>query len=116
MDLSEGSLEAALAMPSDETEEPPIEPLNTAESDPGESPLTTAAAKGEGEARYFEFSSDTSNKFWEITLSGNEHTVRFGRLGTSGQTRTKQFNDAAEAKRDGERLIRSKQAKGYEEK
>jgi predicted DNA-binding WGR domain protein len=78
-------------------------------------PVATASTINEGQTRRFEFTSDTSNKFWEITFSGSQHTVRFGRIGTRGQIRTKQFDDPAEAKRDCERLIRSKLAKGYRE-
>ncbi len=65
--------------------------------------------------RRFEFTGGSSNKFWEITLAGTQHTVRFGRIGTNGQTVTKTFENAAAARRDCERLIRSKQAKGYRE-
>jgi len=77
--------------------------------------IATVASSDENRARRFEFTSDKSNKFWEITLSGSTHTVRFGRIGTNGQTKTKQFDDATKAKRDYERLIRSKLSKGYRE-
>jgi predicted DNA-binding WGR domain protein len=50
------------------------------------------------------------------TLAGTQHTVRFGRIGTDGQTVTKTFENAVVARQDCERLIRSKQAKGYQEK
>ena len=66
--------------------------------------------------RRFEFTGGISNKFWEITLAGTQHTVRFGRIGTRGQTVTKTFEDATMARRDCDRLIRSKVAKGYQEK
>jgi predicted DNA-binding WGR domain protein len=66
--------------------------------------------------RRFEFTSDSSNKFWEITLDGSQHIVRYGRIGTNGQSVTKTFPDSATAKRDYERLIRNKEAKGYREK
>ena len=41
--------------------------------------------------------------------------MRFGRIGTKGQSVIKTFEDAAVARRDRDRLIRSKQAKGYRE-
>ena len=69
----------------------------------------------ENGTRHFEFTGGNSNKFWEITLAGTQHTVRFGRIGTKGQIVTKTFEDVAVARRDCERLIRSKQAKGYRE-
>ena len=67
------------------------------------------------DSRRLEFHSDKSNKFWEISLSGTEHTVKFGRIGTDGQTRTKSFDDDASARRDFDRLVRDKLRKGYEE-
>jgi predicted DNA-binding WGR domain protein len=66
--------------------------------------------------RYFEFSAGTSNKFWEIAVAGQEHTVRFGRIGSDGQSKTKTFAEAAEADRDATRLVNEKLAKGYVEK
>jgi len=79
-----------------------------------ESATSLQAAAGHG-TRRFEFTGGSSHKFWEITLAGTQHSVRFGRIGTKGQTVTKTFDDAAAARRDCERLIRSKQAKGYRE-
>jgi predicted DNA-binding WGR domain protein len=67
--------------------------------------------------RYFEFVSGSSRKFWEITTSNNSFTVRFGRIGTSGQSQTKSFNDdVGSAKREAESLIAQKVKKGYVEK
>ena len=65
--------------------------------------------------RRFEFSDDKSNKFWEITVDGAEHTVRYGRMGTDGQSKTKSFEDAEAAAKDADKLIKSKTKKGYEE-
>ena len=48
-------------------------------------------------------------------LSGNEVTVRFGRIGTEGQTQTKTLPDAEAAVKHAEKLIASKTAKGYAE-
>ena len=72
---------------------------------------TPSAAK----ARRFEFSEGKSNKFWEISMSGTDVTVRFGRIGTNGQTQTKSFADAAAATKHAEKLIAEKLEKGYEE-
>jgi DNA ligase 1 len=66
-------------------------------------------------ARYFEFDDGKSQKFWEITHSATEVTVRYGRLGTAGQTKTKAFADAAAAARHCEKLIAEKTGKGYAE-
>ena len=63
-------------------------------------------------ARY-ELIRGKSAKFWEIAVNGKAHTTTYGRIGTAGQSTTKSFDSAAEAKADSERLIASKLAKGY---
>jgi predicted DNA-binding WGR domain protein len=69
----------------------------------------------DGTTRRFEFIGGGSSKFWEITLADAQHSVRFGRIGTKGQTITKSFEDVAATRRDYERLVRSKIGKGYRE-
>lgn len=61
----------------------------------------------------YELSEGTSNKFWEIALSGASFTTTYGRIGTAGQTTRKEFASAAEAKRAHDTLIAEKLAKGY---
>jgi len=66
--------------------------------------------------RYFELVQGTSNKFWEISQAGNTLTTRWGRIGSTGQSKTKAFADepaAAEAVAD---LVEKKTAEGYVEK
>ncbi len=65
--------------------------------------------------RYFEFIGGTSAKFWEIAHNGSEVTVRFGRIGTAGQSQTKSFPNAEAAARHAEKLIGQKTGKGYQE-
>ena len=65
--------------------------------------------------RYFEFVGGSSAKFWELTTSGTAVTVRFGRIGTEGQTQTKTLPDANAAAKHAEKLISQKLAKGYQE-
>jgi len=65
--------------------------------------------------RKFEFVEGGSSKFWEIAVDGPRTTVRFGRIGTAGQSLTKEFGSPPDASRDAERLIREKLAKGYKE-
>jgi predicted DNA-binding WGR domain protein len=55
----------------------------------------------------------TSSKFWNIELSGNSHTVTYGRIGTTGQTATKSFPSEDAARKDMDKLIREKVGKGY---
>ena len=66
--------------------------------------------------RYFEFSDDKSSKFWEIALDGTNVTVRYGRIGASGQTQTKSLADTAAAGAHADKLIDEKTEKGYSEK
>lgn len=40
-------------------------------------------------------------------------TVRYGRIGTAGQTQTKTFSDEARATREVQKLIAEKVKKGY---
>lgn len=72
--------------------------------------------------RYFEFIggdasrvSGQAEKFWEISLSKSEITIRFGKIGANGQTTLKTFPDAASASREAEKLIAEKLKKGYVE-
>ena len=65
--------------------------------------------------RYFEFVGGSSAKFWEVTTQDRDVTVRFGRLGTGGQSQTKTLPDAASANKHAETLIAQKLGKGYVE-
>ena len=42
--------------------------------------------------------------------------VRFGRIGTEGQTRSKGFPDETVAQREADALVREKLGKGYRER
>ncbi|EEF59340.1 WGR domain-containing protein [Pedosphaera parvula] len=66
--------------------------------------------------RRFEFVGGGSQKFWEITLSGNSFTVRFGKIGTDGQSQSKNFADEVRARGEMESLIAEKLKKGYVER
>jgi cell wall assembly regulator SMI1/predicted DNA-binding WGR domain protein len=65
--------------------------------------------------RRFECKEGSSNKFWEVTVSGNTLTVRFGRIGTAGQEKSKTFANLALAQKEQDKLIAEKQGKGYKE-
>ncbi|MFO1514192.1 MAG: WGR domain-containing protein [Verrucomicrobiota bacterium] len=75
-------------------------------------PITAAAPRS---VRRFEFVGGSSQKFWEISISNNSFTVRFGRIGTEGQSQTKSFADQERAAREAEKLIAEKVKKGYSE-
>jgi predicted DNA-binding WGR domain protein len=65
--------------------------------------------------RRFEFVQGSSNKFWEIAITGPNVAVRFGRIGSSGQSETKSFADPAAALRHADKKIAEKLNKGYVE-
>ena len=65
--------------------------------------------------RHFEFKDAKSDKFWEIELDGNSYTVKYGRRGTSGQTKTKEYDDETKAKKEYDKLIAKKLKSGYVE-
>jgi DNA ligase-1 len=74
-----------------------------------------AGAPSLASSRRFEFVEGTSRKFWEITHNRNEVTVRYGRIGTGGQSNSKQFPDEQAARTHASRLIDEKLGKGYQE-
>jgi len=63
--------------------------------------------------RRFELIEGKSSKFWEILVHGCRHSIRFGRIGSKGQTQTKEFPTEAAAKKEADRLIAEKTRKGY---
>ena len=73
------------------------------------------ATSGKG-SRYFEFVEGSSSKFWEITVNEADVKIRFGRIGSDGQTKTKSFANADRAREHAEGLIEEKTGKGYVEK
>ena len=65
--------------------------------------------------RRFEFSDSTSNKFWEVDVKGETLNVTFGKIGTKGQSKPKDFATPEKAKAEMEKLIKEKTGKGYVE-
>ena len=71
---------------------PPVQPdveseataaaLETPPPEASLAPCHTAAV--EPGTQRLEFTRGGSNKFWEITIAGVQHTVRFGRIGAKG--------------------------------
>lgn len=66
-------------------------------------------------SRRFEFAQGNSSKFWEVRQDSHEVVVRYGRIGTGGQSVRKPLKDAAAAEKHIEKLIREKTGKGYVE-
>jgi predicted DNA-binding WGR domain protein len=65
--------------------------------------------------RRFEFVEGSSAKFWMAEVQGNTFTVVYGRLGTDGQRKEKEFPDDAGAQREYERKVAEKLREGYQE-
>jgi predicted DNA-binding WGR domain protein len=94
----------------DADEAPPAKPAPKAAAKP-----PVASSKPAAGTRHFEFSEGSSNKFWEITLAGNDVKTRYGKIGTAGQQTLKEFGDAAAAKKEYDKLVHEKTKKGYVE-
>ena len=60
-----------------------------------------------------EHTEGTSRKFWEATLEGSVLHVRWGRLGTEGQSKSHALGDVAAARAERDKLTREKLRKGY---
>ncbi|MDQ3339119.1 MAG: WGR domain-containing protein [Myxococcota bacterium] len=61
----------------------------------------------------FEFSEGTSNKFWEVMVSGSALTTRWGKIGGSVNQRVAELGSPAAAIKERDKLIREKTGKGY---
>ena len=67
--------------------------------------------------KYFEYTDEVSNKFWEINLKGKQVIITFGRIGIKNPpSQVKEFSSNDEAKKYTETKIREKVNKGYIEK
>jgi len=75
--------------------------------------MASQTATSAKDSRRLVFNDGSSNKFWHIELDGSSHTVHFGRVGTAGQTQTKDFGDDAAARKAYDKLVGEKLKKGY---
>ncbi|MFD1838069.1 WGR domain-containing protein [Paracidovorax cattleyae] len=66
--------------------------------------------------RRFELIEGNSSKFWEVEQAASDLNIRWGRIGTAGQSQTKPCADAAKASAAPTRLVAEKTGKGYAEK
>lgn len=65
--------------------------------------------------RYLEFTDAKSSKFWEINVSGKKIEVRYGKIGTDGQSTVKELDTSTDAKVQADKLVLEKIKKGYVE-
>jgi uncharacterized protein YfeS/predicted DNA-binding WGR domain protein len=61
----------------------------------------------------FRLVDGNSDKFWTVETLGSDMAVRFGKTGTIGKFKIKEFEDADEAEREATKLGASKTRKGY---
>lgn len=62
----------------------------------------------------FIYKDEKSHKFWDIETNGTNLTVQYGKVGTTGQSQTKQFTSEEECKKAADKLIAEKVKKGYD--
>ena len=78
--------------------------------------ILVSSGTAPGRPRHFEFVEGTSNKFWEVSQSDNSTTTRWGRIGSSGQSKTKTYPDQQAAADAMAKLIQEKTGEGYVER
>ena len=68
------------------------------------------------EVTYLELSEEqgSAHKFYEVTLDGCDVTIRYGRIGTDGQSSTKRYPTEEKARAEAQKKIKSKKRSGYE--
>jgi len=74
-----------------------------------------ATTSGSSAVRHFEYVEGSSSKFWEVSVSGCEVTVRYGRIGSAGTSKVKAHADVQAARCEADKLIAEKTGKGYVE-
>ncbi|MBE8400161.1 DUF4132 domain-containing protein [Leptospira borgpetersenii] len=60
------------------------------------------------------YQDGSSNKFWNIEVTGNSFTVTYGKIGTAGQTQTKTYDNEDKCLKEAEKLLSEKLKKGYQ--
>lgn len=100
-----------------EEQEPELEeiPDITPQTEEAGGPEPASGTTPNPSMKRYEFVAGASSKFWEIGCQETIVTVRFGRIGTNGQTQTKSYPDEARARREMDKLILEKTRKGYRE-
>jgi predicted DNA-binding WGR domain protein len=59
------------------------------------------------------YKTDSSNKFWKISVKGKSYTLTYGKVGSIGSVKTKEFYSVEACQKESEKLIQSKFKKGY---
>jgi predicted DNA-binding WGR domain protein len=66
------------------------------------------------EVSYLELSQGSAHKFYEVTVENTRVTIRFGRIGDSGQTKVTDYPTPAKACAEADKKLQEKRRKGYE--
>jgi gluconate 2-dehydrogenase len=61
----------------------------------------------------YTFKDGTASKFWQVEQQGAELHIRWGRVGTAGQSQVKAFDDAAQATAAQAKLVAEQTQQGY---
>ena len=64
---------------------------------------------------HLEFNDGKSAKFWQVTVDGDTVTTQWGKIGTTGQSKTKSYDSPEAAEKDALKQKNAKLKKGYEE-
>jgi predicted DNA-binding WGR domain protein len=64
---------------------------------------------------YLELTNGISHKFYEVTVEGETLTVRYGRIGDTGQSSTKTFETSQIAQAEAQKKLAEKRKSGYVE-
>lgn len=99
----------------DEADADDTENMDSMEENSDDVASSLGGAPESSDKRRFEFVDGKSNKYWEIQLHRTSFTVSWGRIGTAGQTQTKDFPTEGKAQHEYEKLVEEKLKKGYEE-
>ncbi|MDQ0272723.1 putative DNA-binding WGR domain protein [Cytobacillus purgationiresistens] len=59
------------------------------------------------------YKDNISDKFWKMNMTGSSYTVTYGKVGTVGAVKTKEFESEEACQKEANKLIQSKLKKGY---
>lgn len=57
--------------------------------------------------------TEKSNKFWKIVVKEKDYVVFYGKIGTAGSVKAKEFETEEECMKEANKLVASKRKKGY---
>ena len=92
---------------------PAEKPAKSAPKKSAKQATAPAAAASQSGGRRYEFVEGGSSKFWEIKVEGSGVVTVYGRIGANGASTLKEYGSPAEAKKEYDKLISSKEKKGY---